>query len=392
MDYQLKIVMKKYSYYAEVIGVKRIIKFLICRLMRPLILKKDEMMRMYAEKAYARKIIIGKEKNKIPVGSLSYREKIDEFYNHFSLKINRYWHYCYSHINGIYSEKYIPEQNFYQDIEPCLNRAEMVDGYDDKNRYDRLFDNVKMPVCALRCINGIYYDHKYKALNSPEEILSTLDDHVEYIIKPSLKSKGGRDIFKIKKIDNLLYLDGKNVGVGSIMDVYKKDFVVQPFIDQHEKINSIYPYSLNTVRVMSLRLCGKILICCSFKRFGNSGLFTDNVASGGIAGGVLSNGTISEFAVDSSFQKYDKHPYTGRSFKGLEIPNIKEIYKLVKTQHHRLHYFDLASWDIAIGVDGEPILIEVNLNEQDINYLQLVNGSLFGEHTHKVPEKVYSLA
>ena len=389
MVYELNNLVKKYAYYAEVIGVKRIFRYLILRIMRPLILKKNQMMQMYDEKSYARKIFIRKQKNNIPVGSLPYREKIDDFYKNFNLKINRYWHYCYSYTNGIYSENYIPEQNFYQDIEPGLNRAEMVDGYDDKNQYDRLFDGVKMPVCALRCINGIYYDHNYNALNYTEEILSTLDEHVEYIIKPSLKSKGGRDIFKIKRAGSSLYLDGKDVGIGSIMDVYRKDFVVQPFIEQHEKIKAIYPWSLNTVRVMSLRLSGKIIICCSFIRFGNSGLFTDNVASGGIAVGVLSNGTISDFAVDSSFRKYDKHPYTGRSFKGLEIPNINEIYKLAKTQHQRLHYFDLASWDVAIGVDGEPILIEVNLNEQDINYLQLVNGPLFGEHTHKVLEKVY---
>ena len=44
----------------------------------------------------------------------------------------------------------------------------------------------------------------------------------------------------------------------------------------------------------------------------------------------------------------------------------------------------LISWDFAIGVDGEPILIEANLSFGQIDFHQLCNGPIFKEMTDEI--------
>ena len=50
----------------------------------------------------------------------------------------------------------------------------------------------------------------------------------------------------------------------------------------------------------------------------------------------------------------------------------------------RLGHFRVVSWDIAVGANYEPILIEFNAFTQSIDYHQLNNGPLFGEFTDEV--------
>lgn len=389
MQNQMNKLFKKYFYYVEVLGIRNLIIYLYLRIFRTFLFQKNHLMKIYDDKSYAKKIFIREELNNIPHGNASYGKQIDKYYKRFNLKINKHWHYCYSHVNGIKSEKYIPEIHYYQDIEPFFNRSKMADAYHDKNQYDKFFDDVRMPECTLRCINGIYYDKSYSKLSEEKEILSVLETDREYIIKPSIDGQGGKGVGKLAKKNEGIFLDKEKVDIDSLPGNYRKDFVVQPFITQHPSIKNIYPNSINTIRVISFRLDGEVIVLSSIIRFGNSGSFTDNGSTGGVACGILPDGTLKDFAVDSYFKKYVIHPYTQQPFKGTEIPNMPGVYDLVKKQHTKFHYFDIVSWDIAIGEDKNPTLIEVNLMDQAINFHQLTNGPLFGDNTEDILEKVY---
>lgn len=48
---------------------------------------------------------------------------------------------------------------------------------------------------------------------------------------------------------------------------------------------------------------------------------------------------------------------------------------------------DLIGWDIAIGQDGEPILIELN-QYPDCELIQMFNGPMFGEYTDSLMEQI----
>ena len=47
----------------------------------------------------------------------------------------------------------------------------------------------------------------------------------------------------------------------------------------------------------------------------------------------------------------------------------------------------MASWDLAIDKNGEPVLIEVNLMYQGIGFLQINNGPLFGDYTEDILDR-----
>lgn len=49
----------------------------------------------------------------------------------------------------------------------------------------------------------------------------------------------------------------------------------------------------------------------------------------------------------------------------------------------------LQSWDFAIGEDGEPILIEVNLSFGQIDFHQMCNGPIWGASTQEMLRYVF---
>lgn len=381
--------MNKFGYLIEVFGMKRLCMYAFLRIFRPFLLLKDKMLEIYKEKEFANKIYLRKELNNISVKDKRYSRKIDDFFGKYGKKINRHWHYCYADRNGIFSEKYIPEINYYTEIEPCLNKAKMATGYDDKNIYDILFKDILMPECLLRCMNGEFYNQKYERFLTPDDALSVLEPNKEYIIKPAIDGQGGKGIFKLIRRKDSVYLGNDLFNMDELPENYRQHFVVQPFIEQHQSLNRVYPHSINTIRVISLRLHDKIIILSTIIRFGNRGSFVDNGSSGGVACGIRPNGILKDFAVDTKLRKYRMHPYTKISFGGVEIPGIKEVKELVEYQHTKLPYFDIVSWDIAIHKSGEPVLIEINLMEQAVNFHQATNGPLFGDYTDEILDRVY---
>jgi hypothetical protein len=50
----------------------------------------------------------------------------------------------------------------------------------------------------------------------------------------------------------------------------------------------------------------------------------------------------------------------------------------------------LCSWDIAIGQDGDPVLVEANLSFGEVDFHQMCNGPIFGDLTEAVLAEVFS--
>lgn len=378
-----------YFYQVRSIGVGKSVLYIFLRLLRPLLLLKDKLFSIYREKAYWTYIYEYKNFNNIQDGDEKLDKRIDDYFEKYNLKINKYWHYCYINASGIVSEKYIPEYNFYEEIEPQFNRVEMAKGYDDKNIYDQLFPEIIRPSCFLRCINGTFYDQNYNRLEEAGDILKCLSKGEEYIIKPSLDGQGGKGVKKIKVEGSGFFLGENKIDVLSLPELYREDFVIQNIIKQHRNLDTIYPHSVNTIRVMTFRYNQQIHILSSIVRFGNHGSFVDNESSGGMSCGVNADGTLKNFAIAKKMDVYKKHPYTGEAFGGTVIPNYEEVKQITKALHKKLLYFDIVSWDIAINRDAKPVLIEMNLLEQGINFHQGTNGPLFGDWTDEVLEKVY---
>ena len=61
-----------------------------------------------------------------------------------------------------------------------------------------------------------------------------------------------------------------------------------------------------------------------------------------------------------------------------EVPSFKEAVELAKKLHLYLPFFNIVGWDMAIDKEGNPIMIEFNVNP-DLS--QSANGPAFGEYT-----------
>jgi len=167
-------------------------------------------------------------------------------------------------------------------------------------------------------------------------------------------------------------------------------FVHQECIVQHDEINTIYPHSINTLRVETfIDNSGKVNILGMFMRFGSGGKIVDNVSSGGFYVPVEpSTGKLQDKGLQGMVfggKVFNRHPDTDFKFKDYKIPYFEEArelcLKLATYIPNRL-----AGWDIAFTPTG-PIVVEGNhtpgITVGEIGYGGYVKHPLFKEMINK---------
>lgn len=290
------------------------------------------------------------------------------------------WHRCYAAQNGLNEVNYIPEDIFYEIIEKSLNECERANTYTDKNLIQKFFPMANTPTTILRIIRGRFYSGDYKMIDLDKiELLFELQK--KYVFKPTVDTYGGKGVLigQRSKIIDLIYeiMDKNN-------ERRHQNYIIQEYIEQHDSLKNLHPQSINTLRIMTLRLNKKIYPISSVLRMGINKNIVDNITSGGIFCGINKYGKLKDVAYDKNFNKYEIHPTTKIKFNGYQVPSYNNALELCKRLHNELHYFDLVSWDIAISTQSEPNLIELNLYGQGMNIHQLTNGPLFGDLTEEV--------
>ena len=290
------------------------------------------------------------------------------------------FHRWYTGVNGIEDEKYIPEDFFYHKILKHYNDLDLVKAYSDKSMYKKMFPNILQPETVVMNVNGMFYDENYNLINleKASELVKRMNS---YVIKPTIDSGGGKNV---KIVHNDIE---QKYNIEKIFNEYKKDFIIQKPLKQCKELEDIHKKSINTIRVISMLENGKVTILSSVLRMGIDDSFVDNESSGGINCGINDDGTLSDKAYDASGKIYNKHPQ-GFEFKNGIVPSYNEIINIIKKEHMKLPYFGLISWDFAINQEEEPIMIEINLSWEGLNFHQLHHGPLFGGRTTEILQKV----
>ena len=109
-----------------------------------------------------------------------------------------------------------------------------------------------------------------------------------------------------------------------------------------------------------------------------------------MACGIDDQGLLKSAGYDQMYNKYEIIHPNGRRFANVMIPGYNEAGQLVTELHHRFGHFRIISWDIAIGKDYKPIIIEFNLTPQSIDFHQINNGPLFGKLTEDILKEVFT--
>jgi len=323
---------------------------------------------------------------------LKYTNRKNKLTREQKKQIRQYWK-KYTHISPLWAKyytgngndfdpRYIPNTLIYGKIDKYFNNKQLAWGMCDKNYYSKLFAGFLQPECIVRKIGDILYDENYRLI-SEKQALELVKSERKFIYKPTLETGSGRGIeFVDQKIDSDDKLKQLINSTGN--------YTIQKIIQQHEDLKKIHKESVNTIRITSLIIDSEVYILSSVLRMGVDKSNVDNATAGGITCGIMPDGTLRDYATSYyAGKKIYKHPQ-GFVFKGFKVPSYLRSVAMVKEMHSIIGHFKLASWDIAVREDGEPILIEVNLRKGSINFHQFNNGPLFGDLTDKVLDEVFA--
>lgn len=199
----------------------------------------------------------------------------------------------------------------------------------------------------------------------------------------------GRRVFPTKKLtyeEFVKNIDGlkkvvykptdRNMGIGfTIIDVNESpeqnrkafeiikgfsDGVVEEYLIQHEDIASFYSDAINTIRLITIVNKGTPHILCGVMRIAVKG-HVDNWSQGGIAVGIdLDTGRLCTNGAGKNGYIYEKHPVSGKPFKGFQIPSWDKIKETCLNAALVVPGMGFIGWDAVVLHNGEVVLLEGN--------------------------------
>ena len=315
------------------------------------------------------KVILTKEQKK----------EIDYFYiENYGKKIKYDWHRLYTSYTGKFDKMYFPEILYSTKLEPLLNPYDYRKVLDDKLLLDVYIHNVN----NVRIPNKVaysYYDVNCDMNNniiSKNVMAKLIFKHGDVIIKPSQDTNSGIGVQCINK-DN--YKNEKDIF--ELISSLNYPFIVQERVKQCKELNKLNPSSVNTFRIITYLLNGKIYHVGVILRIGRNGSIVDNSHAGGIFINVSDDGMLGKTAFSEFQEKFEMHPDTKIRFENYRIPQMKELINCAYKMHLNCPQLGVISWDFTIDENNVFVLIEANTQSQSFGLPQRVGKSVFGENT-----------
>lgn len=223
---------------------------------------------------------------------------------------------------------------------------------------------------------GIFVFDQKKIINI-EEFCQKYDG--SYFCKV-LDGECGKGIFTLMLNKGDVIVNGELKNINYLDELFNSaQYLIQERVVQHSEMSRMYPSSLNTIRLVTIKnkKDGTINVFPSNLRIGAHGSFVDNGSQGGIGVGVhLDSGKLFEYGLQKPpyGTKTKTHPDTGVVFADFTIPFFKEAKEQAVFLHSKLDGIYSIGWDIAITEDG-PLFIEGNDN-WELQAIQRTHGGL----------------
>jgi len=201
---------------------------------------------------------------------------------------------------------------------------------------------------------------------SLDDLTTILNEHGKLVLKP-VRGIGGQGIF-------IVGLQGNSITVSKSTMSFAEtrarlsgltDYIVTEFVQQGEFPSSIFPGSVNTIRVLTMSDpdTEEPFIAAAAHRFGSKvSAPVDNLHAGGLSALIdLESGVLSAAAErgENRLIMHDVHPETGTQISGRVVPNWSALKAHVLEVANRLPFLCYVGWDIALTAKG-PVFIEGN--------------------------------
>lgn len=227
----------------------------------------------------------------------------------------------------------------------------LVVKYNDKAYFSELGDKIKF---NTRFGEFLHRDWIPVTGENKEQVLEFLSRHQTFMAKPSEGSCGwGIEKLSTTDFHSLDSLYEKLAEKAPLLEL-------EEVIEQHPAVAAIYPGSINTVRMVTIRgKSGRVYLVTAMFRIGN-GKFVDNFNSGGMVAPMdPETGTVIDRALDKQKNLYENHPATGTPIKGFTFPDWDKARSLVEQAAQVVPQMGYVGWDVCFTPNG-PCLVEGN--------------------------------
>jgi hypothetical protein len=281
-----------------------------------------------------------------------------------------YYAYGFDRQHGVNTEDYLPYRAFRKIRDQRNHRPKIKgDNYNyvcmlqDKFVFSQFLSSLGFPtpknlaICDRASITWLDQMRTVPL----EELLQDKTRHFDGFCK-RLAGIQGKGVFPLKLSDGKLFVKSEEIDLDELRNRLDRPHLIQERIQQHEKMSSLHPHSVNTIRLVTFNNDGKVQVLSATQRIGTHGRSQDNWAAGGIIVRIdLATGRLHDEGLFKPGYggRVREHPQTHVSFSGFEIPYFHDAVKLATKLHEYLYGIHSIGWDIAIAETG-PVIIEGN--------------------------------
>lgn len=304
------------------------------------------------------------------------QERIDELLS---------WHRIYSSINAHHplDIAYVDNHFYYCDILPYFNHQAYLAAFSDKSYYDVLFSHFPTPATIVKRMKGSYYCPSANASHTPytlESTLTLIKSYDRVLIKPTQMSESGLG-------SGIVIIDSSKSKqeIAQVLASYKGDIALQEVITQYSLLHTLAPSSVNTFRIVTLLYQNKCVLLSSVLYIGAGGAASN--AGEFYKVGIDESGTTRDFIIQGKGKRIKALP-SGAEICGVKIPHFDKVVAMAKSMHLVLPHFGIIGWDFTIDENGEPVMIELNVDCPTCESLQFCNAPIFGEQSAQILQQV----
>ncbi len=293
------------------------------------------------------------------------KEFITLYLSEKNIPVNYITHFLYRKSASNYKDYLSLKENEKLIEWSCSQAADQIVLVENKLLFEELLvkNNISTPkIFFHNSKNKFTYKGDVFEIKSKKELFSFInkifdEENVQRFFCKPVDGRMGQNIFLLDK--NTL----KNLDDTLINLIFSQEFMFQDVIAQHNSLNKINKFSVNTLRIVTYKNKeSKVEILSGFIRLGRTGSIVDNAHAGGIV--VSFNKETGEMGqegiqlIDNGSGVFYKHPDTGIVFDSFQIPCYTQVKEII-TNVAVLLKFPLLGWDVAITPNG-PVVVEAN--------------------------------
>lgn len=265
-----------------------------------------------------------------------------------------------------FAEKNIEEKHkFISDKE----RIKVLEAVNEPSKFEILDDKFK----AYNILKDHYHRNMIEVNSSKDykNFKGLCDNNKKLVVKSRYETMGrGIRLIEVPKPNETKALFNELL-------LQHKSFIVEELINAHDAIKALNPDSVNTVRVITYFDGNESIIHDTFMKVGQKGSFVDNGGAGGILISVDPvTGVLNTSGIDERGVRYERHPYTGVTFDGYQLPDWASAIALCLEISNSIPGLNYIGWDITYTSDNRWVIVEGNSKTQFFGQQCTINAGV----------------